>query len=366
VGDNRPSRYIEDGKIIYRASSLGMCDKVFAALAMGYTPQAHPVWFQEILDEGTAQESTIREMWEGVEDDVVTDVGLMLELEVLDNVFIRGSVDGVTRDGTMLFEAKKIRDSGWARYLRSGVEYQSNYPMQTSFYMHALSELKGVDVGMMFVGGHYVQQPDGDWLITETHCHTYTTPPVNLLGIKKRIARLERVINEATVVGDVPCTRNMYPCPFFYLHDDDDADEPPVRPVDDVITTQVAEYNALEARRLALAPELSKIINRQKEIKTGVEGWLQAAGQESGDSGLVIIDNIAWELRYLTSPRAGYTVEPSEQTRVTIKKSSIQPDPPNTGHITPTTKDPLPTKPKKLPPKKLATQQPPAEQKGMF
>src|SRR5262245_55496086 len=64
MSDNRPPRYEEDGRIIYRASGLGMCEKMFVALAMGYDPKAHPAWFQEILDEGTANEPVIREMWD--------------------------------------------------------------------------------------------------------------------------------------------------------------------------------------------------------------------------------------------------------------------------------------------------------------
>ena len=33
MGDNRPVRYVEpDGTIVYRASGLGLCDRIYAAL----------------------------------------------------------------------------------------------------------------------------------------------------------------------------------------------------------------------------------------------------------------------------------------------------------------------------------------------
>lgn len=325
MGDNRPARYVEeDGRVIYRASSLGMCDKVFVALAMGYDPRAHPAWFQEILDEGTANESVIRGMWEQDMDfppGTVEGIGRVVEMEILDGVWVRGSIDGHHgRLVVTLNEFKKIRDSGWLRYLQSGVEFQANYPMQTSFYMFALGEAEGQEwVPMQFTGGRYVQdEKTEEWAVTEVYSHEYIDPPVPLLAIKRRIAKLERLIKETTAVGDMECSVKMYPCPFYYLHDDDD-DEPPIRPSDEIVEPLITEFTTLEARRQELAPELARIEKDQKRVKEGVKAWLEASGQDSGDVSTVTIDNQEYYLKYLVSPRAGYEVKPSEQTRVTIR-----------------------------------------------
>jgi hypothetical protein len=323
MSDNRPPRYVEeDGRVIYRASGLGMCDKMFVALSMGYDPRAYPAWFQEVLDEGTENEAVIRGMWEAKESIVVTDIGYVTEMEVLDGIWIRGSIDGLYHAGQSdirLQEYKKIRDSGWLRYQQTGVEFQANYPMQTAFYMHSLSEEFGSEVSMDFVGGHYVQdEKTEEWSITEVFDHRYLTPPVPLIGIKKRIAKLERLINETEAIGDIACNISMFPCPVYYLHDED-ADEPPVRPGDDVLKPLLDEWQAAETDRLELAPKLKAIEAAQKRIKEGVMGWLQAAGQDSGDVCTTEIAGVEYGLKYLVSPRAGYEVKPTEQTRVTIK-----------------------------------------------
>lgn len=329
MSDDRPARYEEDGKIIYRASSLGMCDKMFVALAMGYEPRAHPAWFQEILDEGTANEPTIRAMYELDQSTntgqytKVVGIGRVVEMEILDGIWIRGSIDGHLDQLVIptLNEFKKIRDSGWMRYLQQGVEFQANYPMQTSFYMFALGEeLGGSWVPMDFTGGHYVQdEKTGDWSITEVHTHHYPDPPVPLLAIKKRIAKLERLIGGAEAIGDIACNINMYPCPMYYLHDED-ADEPPTRPSDEIISEIVKQYDALEAERITLKPQLDQIDKAQKELKEGAKAWMIASGQESGDvSTLALDENTEAAVKYLISPRAEYTVAASEQTRVTIR-----------------------------------------------
>lgn len=333
MSDNRPPRYEEDGRIVYRASGLGMCDKMFVALSMGYDARAHPAWFQEILDEGTANESVIRGMWEQelAEQDgpypthniAVTDIGKVTEMEVLDGIWVRGSIDGLLNQepgNVTLQEFKKIRDSGWMRYLQSGVEFQANYPMQTAFYMHSLAEEFGFEVSMDFVGGHYVQdEKTQEWSITEVHRHLYTTPPVPLIGIKKRIAKLERLIADTDAIGDMTCNIAMYPCPVYYLHDDD-MDEPPVRPSDDIVRELVTQYDALEQERAVLKPKVEKIEKAQKGLKEGVQAWLVASGQDSGDvSTLELGEGTEAAVKYLVSPRKGYEVPPGEQTRVTIK-----------------------------------------------
>lgn len=330
MGDNRPARYVEDdGRVIYRASSLGLCDKLFVAIALGYDLAEHPAWFQQILDEGTNSEQVIRELHEQSTSNEVDNVGKVLEMEVMDGVWIRGSIDGTMLerhrkdDQLDLCEYKKVRDSGWHRYLTSGVEYQANYPMQASIYMHMLEELVGHPVGMRFVGGHYEQaNGDGEWQITEIHEHYYDTPPISLMAIKRRIVSLERTIKNAVVIGDVACTTATYPCPAWRYHDADDTQEPPTRPTDDTVAPLVREWASLDEGIKACGRVMKQVADakkRQKELEVGIKAWLEASGQDSGDVSQVEVDGNTVALKYLVSPRKGYSVEPGEVTKVTVR-----------------------------------------------
>ena len=318
--DNRPPRYVEGDKTIYRASSLGMCDKAFVALSMGYDPRAFPQWFQDVLDEGTEAEATIREMWEAEMEVEVVDVGRTLEMEILEGVWLRGSIDGmyVRKDFPVLFEAKKIRDSGWAQYQRVGVEYQKNYPMQTSAYIHMLAEELDIQPDMAFVGGHMENKgtdSDPDWQITEVDHHLYVDPPVSLRAIKKRIVGLERLISETKAIGDLKCgDMRQFPCPVFYLHDDDE-EETPERPSTDLIESNLVEFDQLEG--VFKAGQAAE--KKMKTIKEGVTAWLKASGQENGEVSVVKLADMDVALKYNTYPTAERYTPAGEATRVTIR-----------------------------------------------
>lgn len=311
MSDNRPVRYVEDdGTIVYRASGLAMCDRIYVALDQGYDPMAFPEWFQSVLDEGTRMEDVIRQRFE--EDNpglLVTNNDEQIELEVLDGVIIRGSTDG--RVDNFLWEAKKVRPSGWDAFKAKGVEWHKNYPMQFSAYMLGLQADGGY-----FVGGLY--DPDADDII-DVHTHPYHSPPVNMLGLRKRIAYLEDLIQNKHAM-DVKCpTTPDYPCPFYYLHDDD-APEPKERPSDDTIAPILDELPALEDTKKAMGSEVRKLDKRIKELKEGIIGWFEAAGLEPGQVSTVEHGGVTYELKVQDVARKGYTVEPGGYTKVTVKK----------------------------------------------
>ena len=309
MSDNRPVRYVEDdGTVVYRASGLAMCDRIYVALDQGYDPMAFPEWFQSVLDEGTRMEDVIRTKWETdyMPGHTVTDNDQMIELEVMDGVIIRGSTDG--RAGNFLWEAKKVRPSGWDAFKAKGVEWHKNYPMQFSAYM------LGMDAeGGYFVGGLY--DPDTEDIIDVYH-HVYHSPPVNLLGLRKRIAKLEALINTKHAM-DVACPSTPdYPCPFYYLHDDD-APEPKERPGDDIITPILEEMDTLANEKAPLAKRQREIDARVKALKEGIEGWYEASGLEPGEE-CVVGD---YKVKLAEVARKGYTVEPGGYTKVTVKRN---------------------------------------------
>lgn len=214
LGIDAPARYIDSqGRVIYRASGFGRCPRALVAAARGEQAMPYPEWFQAVLQEGKDTEQAIIERFEseyaGV---VVADQQKMVELEVMDNVFIRGSIDGLfyRELDSCLFEAKKVRKSGWEKFLQQKVEMLPAYPWQTSFYMHAL----GVQ-DMAFVGGLV----DEDGQLWEIHTHWYTAPPLSMKAIVKRIREVERMIGIGLGAKEVKCTGD-YPCPYYMLHDE--------------------------------------------------------------------------------------------------------------------------------------------------
>ena len=315
MGDNRPVRYVEDdGTIVYRASGLGMCDRIYAALEQGYEPASHPAWFQQVLDEGTAMEATIREMFVEEYQQIVEGDQQEVELEIMPGIVIRGHIDGYLPDkeGDALWEGKKVRPSGWEAFKRKGVEWHKNYPMQVSVYMHALGTEH-----LLFTGGLY--DPEKEEII-ETYTHAYHQPPVNLLGIRKRIAKLEGLIDSGKHAMDIACPSTPdYPCPFFFLHDED-AGEPSERPGDDVIAPLVTELARLQAEKAALDKQSRDLDKGIKAYKEGVEGWWEAMGLENdGEECAVQIGDVKYVVKVLDVARKGYTVEAGGYVKVSVK-----------------------------------------------
>jgi len=311
MSDNRPVRYVEDdGTIVYRASGLGLCDRIYVALDQGYEPMAWPGWFQTVLDEGTAMEDSIRQMFTEEHGEAVVDDQREVEWEVMDGVVIRGHIDGTVGDA--LWEGKKVRPSGWDAFKRKGVEWHKNYPMQVSVYMHAL----GLEQ-LFFTGGLY--DPDKKEIL-ETYTHTYHWPPINKMAIRKRIAKLEGIINGGKHTMDVSCPSTPdYPCPFYYLHDED-AGEPKERPGDDIVAPLVTTMEALKAEKTPLAKRIKEIDAEIKNMKGSIEGWWEASGLEAGDECNVTIGDDTFTLKVNEVARKGYTVEPTGYTTVTIKQ----------------------------------------------
>lgn len=227
MGDNRPARYVDpDGSIIYRASSLGSCERALVAHARGLTPMPHPEWFQEVLDEGTQFEDEIRRMWArdplsvaSAEYKFVDQVEL--ELKVMDGpgrgVIVRSHTDDLAIHGNqaILREYKKFRPSTWQKFVSQGVECNQNYPWQVSAMWHALLQQGCDDITCEFVGG---QLSEAGGVLLHVEPKILHTPPIPLKAIIKKVGKVEALIDEGYDPSEVPCTK-QYPCGFWKLHD---------------------------------------------------------------------------------------------------------------------------------------------------
>jgi len=314
-GDNRPPRYEEDGKIIYRASSLMMCDRVFIALLENYTPAAHPDWFQKVLNEGTRMEPKIISMYEETFDTSVTGSQLPLEMEIVDGVWIRGHIDGMEQgpNGDRLFEAKKIRESMWSRFKQAGVEYIAHYPWQVSFYMHAMEVGEAV-----MVGGLYSPSKDQ---IEDLYVHTLANPPIPMKAIVKRIAYLESLVNGGKRVDDVKCNVRQFPCPFYYLHDTDDEEAPPKRVIPDDMAALVTERDQIKAQVKAMNDEAKPMEERVREINKELEAWMRKASVDDDQFIRVELGDDEYEMKYHKVYRKQYTVNETDYTLVTVRQA---------------------------------------------
>lgn len=227
MGDDRPIRYIEGDKVIYRASALGSCERAFVACATGTPAMPYPAEFQEVLDEGTRAEPIISGLWEletGLETvDQQAEYDLRIGKIGDREVFVRCHIDGAVRqvrpNRNRLREYKKFRDSTWKDFLTQGVECGANYPWQVAVCM-----LAGDFDECEFVGGHW-SVPEGatEPTITEVSHHLLTGPPVPYKAIRDRVKRVERMIQAGFDAKEVPCTK-AYPCPYFKVHDEDDSE----------------------------------------------------------------------------------------------------------------------------------------------
>jgi hypothetical protein len=313
-----PARWVaEDGAVYYRASAIGLCDKVFVALANYYTPSAHPQWFQDVLDEGTVAEDQISALWDWASGDATIDSQREVSMEVLDGVWVVGHIDGQSELGGVLREYKKFRDSTWPRFKSVGIEIHATYTWQHAFYWHA-----GEFESSEFVGGHWVvddEHPNG--YVSEVYPHHLSNPPLPLIAIKKRVAYLEALINSGKQPIDVPCQVKSFPCPFFYLHDEDEEVEMEERKGDDTIQLIVEEMQQLK-RDSATARKIVKAADeRLKALKLGVQAWLEAADINERQDAIVTLPNgEKRKLRYTIVKKQAHQVKATEYTTVSVEE----------------------------------------------
>lgn len=340
ASDNHPIRYLEGDTVIYRASSIGACERALVASARRALPQPHPAWFQEVLDEGTLNESVISDMWD-LETGIPT-VDQQREFNLLigeidgRDVYVRSHIDGMNgADPTSIREYKKFRDSTWPNFLQQGVEVGANYPWQVSVAMHALTAELMVhgkaDVACEFVGGHYELlngggTPDDSTpairAITQVECKYIASPPIPLVAIRKKIARVERLINTGFDIMETPCDGKTYPCPYWKYHDPKDE-------LDTRILKFDGEWGELLIRYQAerqLTSDARKVMDSHdttaKELRARIIERMKADGVRPGTD--VTIGSKV--LRWTETQKDAYEVKASVMTKVDVLKPKVEKD----------------------------------------
>jgi hypothetical protein len=318
--DNRPPRYIErdsDGNetVIYRASSMMICERALVALASGMSGAPRPAWFQQVLDEGAIVEGDIAAMHEDETGIPTVNDQAEVELEIGEidgrRVIVRGHIDGEA-DGSesgphevVGREFKKFRDSTWPTFLRQGIEINANYPWQASVYWHGREW-----TALEFVGGHITgyqcgidinrihtapDGPDVDGFECDPACINrqpivgeivtkhLDAPPIAMKDIRRRIVRFERLIAEGNALLDVPCGKSMFPCPFYTLHDEDESTEYTL-PTDKHTIEVVQTLVNIDTRASDLRAQLRELDKAKKVINVELRAIVSVEGQDADEA----------------------------------------------------------------------------------
>lgn len=265
MSDDRGARYEEDGIVIYRASALGGCPRALTAYASGFDPAPPPPHMQRVFDEGTELEERVLEV-AGIAEEVIDrqrEVELCVGRVNGRLVKVRAHMDGRHVPGlglvSSLIEVKKFRDAYWAKWKKEGLKGFPRYEWQISV------EMWETDEPALFVIGHAV---DGE--IVEIDTHVVDEPPVSMSEIRAKIKLIEDSIN-----GDdeLPCDPIQYPCPYFYLHDEDAVERR--TEVDDAVMVELAKQIHADARTIKAWEEdiaAKKAELKAQMVKAGYEG----------------------------------------------------------------------------------------------
>lgn len=336
ASDNRPIRYMEGDAVIYRASSIGACERALVASARRALAQPHPAWFQEILDEGTDQESVISDMWDAETGIPTVDQQREFNLHIGEidgrDVYVRSHIDGMNgADPTSIREYKKFRDSTWPNFQQQGVEVGQNYPWQVSIAMHALTaELIASGDGRKlvaceFVGGHYhLIEGDGSSarMITEVECKYIAMPPIPMSAIRAKVARVERLINQGFDVMEVPCDAGMYPCPYWKYHDPKDELDTRILKPDPEWLDLLFQYEQARSATSMARKIMDGADTTAKEIRQRMIERFKAEGVRPG-SDVTIGERV---VRWTETQKDAYEVKASVMVKVDVLKPKVEKD----------------------------------------
>ena len=262
MGDDRRPTYLETGddgveRRIWRASSLGACERSLVAHALELPTAPVPAAIQRAYDAGNSAEDEIighvtEKGWKLLGPDDVRMAahqwvesggtgGLQVTVEIVVGKVagveqvIRCHPDGIVRKWKSR-AAGKQGEWEWtddplheervveAKFLRRGSPHTSVskarssrfYAWQTSVEMHATG------LGLIMAVGWKVKDPDtGEEKVESVDVQTFDEPMYKLGQVKARVFKLARMVEDAMEngLGGVECDWAMYPCAFYESHD---------------------------------------------------------------------------------------------------------------------------------------------------
>lgn len=246
MGDNRAAVYLEDDRVIYRASSIGNCIGSLLRHRLGITPEPPPEWLQAKFDEGNVAEPIMlralaeKEGWRLLAYPEICEYGTVqeetgqveTEMKVGSKVTIRCHPDGVAQcfrhelgvdwelKDRRVVEVKAFGPDFAKKYKREGI-------MAFPFYSWQLA-IEMLSTGLPAIYGVGEKQDDGtveadgiDWT------HVYDPPHTRgeIMARVMRVEKLAREVESGTLnLSEVPCDWAQYPCGFWTEHDETSVD----------------------------------------------------------------------------------------------------------------------------------------------
>lgn len=286
---DKPDVYYEGDKVIYRASSLGSCIRGLVAARLGIRPAnviklQHQQYFDEgHLHEGAVIEKLVKQGMNIDDGSGQPDGQHTIELNIRDNIYIRGHVDGIgngyieSLDTTLsdlhVIEVKSMSKDVYDKWIRAGFNEFYRYAIQLSIYMSALQ-----------MGGVFVAKNRNSGAMDVT---VLSHPPLPLAEISERINKVEDWVE----LDSFPfCDFTSFPCKWFHIHDETNENEDWFEvdeakdPVLDALCTEYEKADLLErqgkARKQIAREKLENLVGsggRWKKL-----GWdVKVANQSS-------------------------------------------------------------------------------------
>lgn len=226
MGDDRPSVYHDPDidRWVYRASSLGSCERQLVALRRGMEPSPTPDWLQERFDEGHDWEDRLLRRFEDDNGTSLDMPQLSAGIEIGKNVVVRGSIDAYDDLGTVV-DAKFCGPDLYNRLKSKGITAFPHYWWQQGVYAHGMVaagyKVDNICLAMGLKDIVTVGQSRTVTGIAEMHYLWVDLADLPTVAqIKARVMRLEKLA-KAEGWPDCP-TPPDYPCPFDWLHDEKD------------------------------------------------------------------------------------------------------------------------------------------------
>lgn len=226
---------------VYRSSSLGACDKALIAARLGFVPHDPPENFLYYYARGEQVEEEVMEWLQG-NDYRVRDRQVEVTIDCPMDVQVVGHIDGIVTSPQgveFIGEVKRMSTPAFEEFLVKTWDTPGlvqKYKWQLSSYM----------VGTGLPGLVVVREglKDGDEGVARTRVVEVPKPFYGRTEIVQRVVGLELAAKRGLPDG---CDKVDYPCPFFYLHgDDDEGALLPEPPATSRLAEAVAEYRTAQ------------------------------------------------------------------------------------------------------------------------
>lgn len=263
----------DDGRITYRASSLGTCTKMLVAERMGYDlidPRGEKALAViATMNKGhEAEDVVVRSLAQrGI---IVNDRDGEIALEVTGNISVVGHWDGMTTDWAIGqpfgVEIKSLSNDEFAAFWKGGTPNYDHgrWPIncwQISAYMVA----SRLPFAVITYNRDTGEMRDDEWW----------EPKMDLTSIRQRVLEIER--QARTFALPSICDTPQFPCPVFYLHESDrlefeDEDNGVVQALAETYEKAKNEKAMAEKVFAAAQKALLKAVGRTGKFET-LQGW---------------------------------------------------------------------------------------------